>query len=90
MKQALFFAFGTICMALVLNFQCFAQEAKFGGSLGAEVWYANWESENQWSKEGVDLEYDINPALVYGYSASINYFRGKTIKWRMGGICFSV
>jgi len=65
-------------MALVMGAPCLADEARVGGSAGFDVWYANWESENQWSKQGVDLDYDINPALVYGYSASINYFRKKT------------
>ena len=47
------------------------------GSIGGEVWYADWESENQWTKEGVNLDYDIKPSIIYGYSASLNYTKNN-------------
>ena len=51
----------------------------FGGSVAGEVWYAYWESEGGLEKQGIDLQYDIKPSIVYGYSASINYIRGDKL-----------
>jgi len=46
----------------------------FGGSIGGEVWYADWSSENQWAKEGVHIEYDIKPSLLHSYHSNFVLF----------------
>jgi hypothetical protein len=49
----------------------------FGGALGGELWYADWSSENQWSKEGVDIEYDIEPSFIQGYHTAFVRYAGR-------------
>jgi len=49
----------------------------FSGSAGYELWYADWNAENQWSKQGVDLDYDIDPAFIHGYSVTLQYNKNK-------------
>ena len=69
-----------ICMAniFIIN-SAFAGEKAFGGSIGTEVWYSAWECENQWDKVGVNLDYNIEPAFIYGYSTSFNFVKDKKL-----------
>lgn len=48
----------------------------FGGSVSGELWYADWSSENQWSKEGIEIEYDIDPSFIQGYHTAFVRYGG--------------
>ncbi len=46
----------------------------FGGSIGGEAWYADWSSDNQWAKEGVHIEYDIEPSIIRSVHTNFLFF----------------
>ena len=69
-------------IAIILSFTVAELKAEernisFSGSGGYEVWYADWNTANQWSKQGVNLDYDIDPALIHGYSVTMQYNKNK-------------
>jgi hypothetical protein len=45
------------------------------GSLGAEAWYAQWRVEGGLESLGIEVEYEMDPTVIFGYSASFSYER---------------
>jgi len=69
-----------LSVGLLLDPPAAAQEettSYFGASATGELWYADWSSESQWSKEGVDIEYDIKPSFIQGYHTAFVHYAGN-------------
>jgi hypothetical protein len=52
----------------------------FTGSMGGEIWYTNWNSKSGLESVGAELVYEIEPAMVWGYSACVHYKKNSELK----------
>jgi len=74
MKKICMIVFAIILLVCIAK-NIFASEENdsFSFSMGSEAWYAHWKSESGLDELGAVLDYDIEPSIIYGYSASLNY-----------------
>ena len=74
MKKICIITFSIIFLVCIAK-NLFASEGNdsFSFSIGSEAWYAHWKSESGLDELGAVLDYDIEPSIIYGYSASLNY-----------------